>query len=99
MILVQRENGVQCCAVDVLLDRTVDLAEAILDIDSELRQHKGDLAALTRLISSEGKRLHRVPPPPALLGWAGAYSADPQLAIVDWTSAYQALISGNEELG
>jgi hypothetical protein len=103
-LLERRTHGVARCAVAVLLDRAARIAEGIVETADELARQRADLDALMRLVTAEGRRLHRVPPaPPGVISRA-LYPADRHLtgtarplAATDWQSAYQALVAGDDD--
>jgi hypothetical protein len=59
---VKRRHGTARIAVEVLTDEALERAHKVLNAEADLLQQKADLASLVRLITSEGKRLHRNPP-------------------------------------
>jgi hypothetical protein len=98
-LLTQRQRGVARCAVAVLVAEAVDMADEIVQADEELARRRADLDALTRLLTTEGRRLNG-PETPALPGQislalhpddAVLNGADRGIVQTDWPSRYRAL--------
>jgi hypothetical protein len=103
-LLERRTHGTARCAVAVLLDRAVTIAEGIVETADQLARQRADLDALMRLVTAENRRLHRVPSAPPGVIWRALYPPDRHLAgtacplaATDWQSAYQALVAGDDD--
>jgi hypothetical protein len=99
-LAAQRRHGTARISVQVFRHDALEMAHAILVDQAALDQRKADLAALVRVVVSEDQRLNRAPSPvPSAFHQAGAYSADPKNATVDWVSAYQRLCAEGPDEG
>jgi hypothetical protein len=97
-LLERRRHGVSRCALNVMVDRAAGLGDAIIEADEALAGRRADLAALARLLTSETRRLNRVPPPmPASISRALSpvdpilHGTDRTHAATDWSTIYAAL--------
>jgi len=90
-------HGTARIALEVLTDEALERAHAVLNAEADLHQQKADLANLVRLITSEGKRLHRNPPQiPGIFARAGAYTVSDREVMTDWRAEYDRLCRGED---
>jgi hypothetical protein len=95
--------GVSRCAIAVLIDRAAAAANAIVEAEAEWRRSRADLAALSSLLTAEGRRLNGAPPNlPAPISRA-LYPPDPvltgadrRLELTDWRARYAELCAAPE---